>query len=158
MTKAESTGVFNDIQAYYAATKTRNESKETPLDKLEIDLTENFMFWLCSGQRELCTPLVRVRREFDVELTANPEEPNIFSPSIFWRTTQIMRRKFVEYLGTDCFHFCRFLSSYQRVEYKTYEASSKCRITTRHARWRRQEGGACGSIFHLFLPISPPKK
>jgi hypothetical protein len=25
-------------------------------------------------------------REFDVELTANPEEPNIFSPSIFWRT------------------------------------------------------------------------
>jgi hypothetical protein len=23
--------------------------------------------------------------QFDVELTANPEEPNIFSPSIFWR-------------------------------------------------------------------------
>jgi hypothetical protein len=21
--------------------------------------------------------------------------------------TQIMRRKFLEYLGTDCFHFCR---------------------------------------------------
>jgi hypothetical protein len=31
-------------------------------------------------------PLVRGRRVYEVELTANPEEPNIFSPSIFWRT------------------------------------------------------------------------
>jgi hypothetical protein len=26
------------------------------------------------------------RRVFDIELMANPEEPNIFSTSIFWRT------------------------------------------------------------------------
>jgi hypothetical protein len=41
------------------------------------------------------------------ELTANPEESNIFSLSISGEPTQIMRRKFIEYLGTDCFHFCR---------------------------------------------------
>jgi hypothetical protein len=32
---------------------------------------------LCSGQHELWSGV-------DVELTVNPEEPNIFSPSIFW--------------------------------------------------------------------------
>jgi hypothetical protein len=41
--------------------------------------------------------------------------------------TQIMRRKFVEYLDTDCFHFCRIPVELccQRVEYKTYEALHK---------------------------------
>jgi hypothetical protein len=39
---------------------------------------------------------------------ANPEEPNMFSPYIFWQThSTYMRRKFVEYLGTDCLLFCR---------------------------------------------------
>jgi hypothetical protein len=55
--------------------------------------------------------LVRGRREFDVELTANPEEPSIFTVDFHRRLsgepTQIMRRKFVEYLGTDCFYLCR---------------------------------------------------
>jgi hypothetical protein len=46
---------------------------------------------LCSGQRELCTGRrsTRIHRRFSGE------------------PTQIMRRIFVEYLGTDCFHFCR---------------------------------------------------
>jgi hypothetical protein len=41
--------------------------------------------------------------------------------------TQIMRRKFVEYLGTDCLHFCRIPVEFscQCVEYKTYEALHK---------------------------------
>jgi hypothetical protein len=32
------------------------------------------------------SPLVRGKREFDIELTTNPEDANIFSLSIFWRT------------------------------------------------------------------------
>jgi hypothetical protein len=51
-----------------------------------ITLTLMTVLPVRSGQRELCTPVVRGRREFEVELTANSEEPNIFSPSIFWRT------------------------------------------------------------------------
>jgi hypothetical protein len=37
-----------------------------------------------------------------------------------------MHRKFVEYLGIDCFHFCRIpVELSARVEYKTYEALLK---------------------------------
>jgi hypothetical protein len=43
-------------------------------------------------------------REFAVEI--------FFHRRFSGEPTQIMRRKFVEYLGTDCFHFVEFLSSY----------------------------------------------
>jgi hypothetical protein len=43
--------------------------------------------------------------------------------------TQIMRRKFVEYLGTDCFHFCRIpveLSVVSASNTKRTKRSTKC--------------------------------
>jgi hypothetical protein len=85
----------------------------------------------CSGQRELCTPLVRGRRELDGELTANPE-PNIFS-LLIGESTQIMHRKF---LGIDCFHFCRIpvelsiVSTLQNVGLRSPPQMRNARITS----------------------------
>jgi hypothetical protein len=78
----------------------------------------------------------------------NPEEPNIFSPSI-------MRRKFVEYLCDDCIHFCRIpveLSVVSMWKTKCTKRSSK---KPHIAYTVHDERGGRGSICHLFLPIYP---
>jgi hypothetical protein len=65
-----------------------------------------------------------------------------------------MRRKFVEYLGTDCFNFCRVICC-QHVEYKMYEVLLKMHGQLHVEYIVHDERGGRGSIFHLFLPISP---
>jgi hypothetical protein len=63
----------------------------------------------------------------DANSTLNPEEQNIFSPSIFWQTHSNYASQFVEYLGTDCFHFCPIpvkLSDVSCIEYKSLPTES----------------------------------
>jgi hypothetical protein len=101
-----------------------------------------------------CTPLVGV----DANLASNPEEPNIFSPSIFWRThSNYASNTWVLIV----FIFVEFLSSCQRVEYKTYEASSKCTLySTLHDGGGKKEVGVVRyfTCFYRFLPKKIMKK
>jgi hypothetical protein len=72
-----------------------------------------------------------------------------------------MCRKFIEYLGTDCFNFCRIpveLSVVSMSNTKCTKCPSKMYVQLHIAYIVYDErGGRAGSIFHLFLPISPPK-
>jgi hypothetical protein len=70
-----------------------------------------------------------------------------------------MRRKFVEYLGTDCFNFRRIpvelhVSVVSMSNTKCTNRSSKC-TDNFIAYIVHDEREGRGSIFHLFLPISP---
>jgi hypothetical protein len=88
---------------------------------------------LCSSQRELSNPWSGV----DANSTSN--WGRILRSQIYFHCkfsgepTQIMRRKFIEYLGTDCFHFCwnscQVLLSAHRIYTKCMKPSSNAQCT-----------------------------